>query len=100
MDRARLTLLPSGRAHSELQDIVLVIASLPVEELGLGKLKVEVTKCYWLTLLPSMLRASYQGLAPGLTLSFTIILCSPVAYSIQWFIADLLTEQTIFTDLS
>lgn len=49
MDRARLTLLPSGRAHSELQDIVLVIASLPVEELGLGELKVEVTKCYWVT---------------------------------------------------
>lgn len=47
--RARLTLLPSGRAQSELQDSVLVIASLRVEELGLGKLKAEATKCYWVT---------------------------------------------------
>lgn len=49
MGRARLTLLPSGRALSELQDIVLVTASLPVEELGLGELKVEATKCSWVT---------------------------------------------------
>lgn len=47
--RARLTLLPCGRAHSELQDTVLVIASLRVEELRLGQLKAEVTKCYWVT---------------------------------------------------
>lgn len=47
--RARLTLLPSGSAHSKLQDIVLDIASLRVEELGLGELKVEATKCYRVT---------------------------------------------------
>lgn len=88
-------MLPSGRAHSELQDVVLVIASLPVEELGLGELKVEVTKCYWVT----RAALSAESLLSGPS-SFTIILCSPVAYSIQWFIADLSTEQTIFTDLS
>lgn len=79
--------------------VVLVIAPPPVEELGLGELKIEGTECYWVTCAALNAEGLPEQL-PRLTVPFNIILCSTVAYSIQWFITYLLTEQTIFTDLS
>lgn len=81
--RARLTLLPSGRAHSELQDIALAIASLRVGELGLGELKVEATKCYWVTGIALSVQSLPLGPSSQDTPPVAMVLCSPVACSTQ-----------------